>query len=138
MTTISDFLQNKIPNYEFSDSQLQEFCETPSDVNLEPLELDDEAYPYPSDSEFLKRRDYAESCIYYAALNLLGGSSGSEKIGDVSYSGATISLSANDKTILRGKADALRKKHGFPIEEVAKVADGSGVYDGSKYVGLIR
>ena len=133
-TTIAEFLRSRLGNYELDDINIQIAAESPIEIGLEPFELDDSAMVYPKPIDFDKRRDYAESCVYYFALGVFSGGGESEKIGNESYSKTSLVITKNDRVRFKAMADSLREKHSLPILET----DNSGFYDASKYMSIKR
>ena len=130
--TIEQFLRSKVSNFDISEDALAVFAASPLDINLEPFDLQDLAFG--SGDEFIKRRDYVESCLWYSISGLMGTSGTSEKIGDSSYSSGSIVLSKDDRARFKANGDALRDKW-----KLSKVKTISATISGAnKYVGLIR
>lgn len=133
MITIEQFLRSKLPNAEFSTENLEVIANSPVDVGLMPLRLDEEAYPTPMEESFLQIRNYVESNLWYSALGLFSGGGTSEKIGDETYSQTGYSITQSDRDRFKAIADSLREKAGFaPEGDVSS----EGIMDGSELVGL--
>ena len=110
------------------DTVIQRAAYSPVDVNLEALDIEEDAYPEERTEDFAKRLDYASSTIYYAVLGVFAGGGYSEKVGDVSVSKSGYTITTADRERFKALADALREKWGFDTEGIN---DEGGFYDAS-------
>ena len=117
MLTIEEYLRNRIIGYELPLTVIKDVCLSPKEIGMTPLFLIDDAYPTPMDSDFVKRRDYAESTLYYMVTGMLSVTSYKKTIGNRSYSSAGVSINESEKNKYIKKADTLRQKWGLPKEE---------------------
>ena len=134
MTTIEQYLQAILPDANFTTIALEKFANSPADVGLMPLYLSENAYPVPFDAEFMKRRQYAESSLWYSAVGLFSGGSESEKIGDESYSKGGYVITEKDRDRFIAMANKLRVCSGFDIEIIFS---DSEVTDAQELIGLV-
>lgn len=115
MTTIEQYLRNRIIGYELPLTVIEDVCQSPIDVGMDALFLGDNAYD--STTDFIKRRDYAEGTLYYLVTGMFSTGAYKKTIGNRSYSSSGISISPSEKNKYVKKADSLRTKWGYPIEE---------------------
>lgn len=111
---------------EIPDLVIERAANSPLDVQLEALDVEEDAYPEDRTEDFVKRLDYASSTIYYAVLGVFAGGGYSEKVGDVSVSKSGYTITKADRERYQALADALRRKHGFIVEGIN---DDGGFYD---------
>ena len=68
MTTIEQYLRNRIIGYELPLTVIEDVCQSPIDKGMDALFLGDNAYD--SSTDFIKRRDYAEGTLYYLVTGM--------------------------------------------------------------------
>jgi len=116
--TVEEYLRSLVPGLDLQDNVVERCALSPIEVNLEPLELDDDV---DSDSlaeeEFRMRLDYASSTIYYSVLGVFAGGGYSEQVGDVRASRGGYTITMADRARFKAMGDALRLKWGFEVEE---------------------
>lgn len=128
MTTIEQFLQNRLIGFTVSSQVIEDAANSPAEQGLDALFLSDNAYPSPMTDDFMRRRDYAEGTLYYMSIGMFSSSGEKKQIGNRSYTSASISISLDDKSQLLNKANGLRTKWGYNVEET----DNTGIMDNSK------
>ena len=116
--TVEDYLRSLVPGLDLQDNVVERCALSPIEVELEPLELDDEVdSDSMSEEEFRKRLDYASSTIYYSVLGVFAGGGYSEQVGDVRASRGGYTITMADRARFKSMGDALRVKWGFEVEE---------------------
>lgn len=115
MTTIEQYLRNRIIGYELPLTVIEDVCQSPIEQGMDALFLGDNAYDTSTD--FIKRRDYAEGTLYYLVTGMFSIGGYKKTIGNRSYSSAGISISQSEKNKYIKKADSLRTKWGYLPEE---------------------
>lgn len=128
MTTIEQFLQNRLIGFNVSSQMIEDAANSPVEQGLEALFLSDSAYPYPMTDDFMRRRDYAEGTLYYMCIGVFSSTGEKKQIGNRSYTSASISISLSDKSTLLNKANGLRQKWGYKVEGM----DNTGIYNYSE------
>lgn len=102
---------------------------SPTEVELEPLETDDEVDAESlAEEDFRKRLDYASSTIYYSVLGVFAGGGYSEQVGDVRASRGGYTITMADRARFKSMGDALRAKWGWDTEDDASSGE---MYDAS-------
>lgn len=124
--TVGEYLSSLVFGIDLPDTVIERAAKSPREVQLEGFDVEADAYPEDEDEEFLARRDYAASTVYYAALGVFAGGGYSEKVGDVSVSKSGYTITQADRERFKFLADSLRKKHGFDLEEAQETG---GIYD---------
>ena len=116
--TVEEYLRSLVPGLDLQDSVVERCALSPTEVDLEPLELDDEVDGDAlADEEFRMRLDYASSTVYYSVLGVFAGGGYSEQVGDVRASRGGYTITMADRARFKGMGDALRAKWGFEVEE---------------------
>ena len=115
MTTIEQFLQNRLIGFNVSSQMIEDAANSPVEQGLDALFLSDNAYQ--STDDFMRRRDYAEGTLYYMCIGVFSSTGEKKQIGNRSYTSASISISLSDKSTLLNKANGLRMKWGYKVEE---------------------
>lgn len=116
--TVEDYLRSLVPGLDLQDNVVERCALSPVEVNLEPLELDDEVdNDTMSDEEFRMRLDYASSTVYYSVLGVFAGGGYSEQVGDVRASRGGYTITMADRARFKSMGDALRAKWGFEVED---------------------
>lgn len=128
MTTIEQFLQNRLIGFNVSSQMIEDAANSPVEQGLDALFLSDNAYQYPATDDFMRRRDYAEGTLYYMCIGVFSSTGEKKQIGNRSYTSASISISLSDKSTLLNKANGLRMKWGYKVEET----DNTGIHNYSE------
>lgn len=116
--TVEDYLRSLVPGLDLQDNVVERCALSPVEVDLEPLELDDEVdTDTMSEQDFRMRLDYASSTVYYSVLGVFAGGGYSEQVGDVRASRGGYTITMADRARFKSMGDALRAKWGFDIEE---------------------
>lgn len=115
--TVGEYLKSLVWGLDIPDIVIERAANSPSEVGLAVLDMDEDAYPDDADEDFLKRRDYAASTVYYAVLGVFSGGGSSEQVGDVRVSKGAIVVTQADRERFKMLADALRRKWGFDTNE---------------------
>lgn len=126
--TVGEYLKSLVWGLEIPDIVIERAACSPTEVSLEPLKVDDDAYPSDADDNFLMRRDYAASTVYYSVLGVFSGGGSSEQVGDVRVSKGSIIVTQADRERFKMLGDMLRRKWGFEVEET--ITDGE-IFDAS-------
>ena len=115
---VEEYLRSLVPGLDLQDNVVARCALSPTEVELEPLELDAEVDSGSlSDTDFRMRLDYASSTIYYSVLGVFAGGGYSEQVGDVRASRGGYTITMADRARFKSMADALRKKWGLDVEE---------------------
>ena len=115
--TVEGYLRSLVPGLDLQDNVVERCALSPVEVDLEPLELDDEVDGDTMyEEEFRKRLDYASSTIYYSVLGVFAGGGHSEQVGDVRSSRGGYTITMADRARFKAMGDALRQKWGWDIE----------------------
>lgn len=116
--TVEEYLRSLVPGLDLQANVVERAALSPVEVELEPLELDDDV---DSDSmletEFRMRLDYASSTIYYSVLGVFAGGGYSEQVGDVRASRGGYTITMADRARFKSMGDALRLKWGWDVED---------------------
>jgi len=116
--TVEDYLRSLVPGLDLQDNVVERCAISPVEVDLEPLELDEEVDGSSlSETEFRMRLDYASSTVYYSVLGVFAGGGYSEQVGDVRASRGGYTITMADRARFKGMGDALRAKWGFDVED---------------------
>ena len=116
--TVDGYLRSLVQGLDLQDNVVERAALSPTDVELEPLELDDDVDADSlSEEEFRKRLDYASSTIFYSVLGVFAGGGYSEQVGDVRASRGGYTVTMADRARFKAMGDDLRKKWGFDIIE---------------------
>lgn len=116
--TVEDYLRSLVPGLDLQDNVVERCAISPVEVDLEPLELDEDVDGSSlSETEFRMRLDYASSTVYYSVLGVFAGGGYSEQVGDVRASRGGYTITMADRARFKGMGDALRAKWGFDVED---------------------
>ena len=116
--TVEEYLRSLVPGLDLQDNVVERCALSPIEVELEPLDLDDDVDSDSlSEQDFRMRLDYASSTVYYSVLGVFAGGGYSEQVGDVRASRGGYTITMADRARFKGMGDALRAKWGFEIEE---------------------
>jgi len=116
--TVEEYLRSLVPGLDLQDNVVERCALSPTEVDLEPLELDEEVDGDAlSEEDFRMRLDYASSTVYYSVLGVFAGGGYSEQVGDVRASRGGYTITMADRARFKGMGDALRAKWGFEVEE---------------------
>lgn len=116
--TVEEYLRSLVPGLDLQDNVVERCAISPVEVELEPLELDEEVDGSSlSDLEFRMRLDYASSTVYYSVLGVFAGGGYSEQVGDVRASRGGYTITMADRARFKAMGDALRLKWGFEVDE---------------------
>lgn len=116
--TVEDYLRSLVPGLDLQDNVVERCAISPVEVDLEPLELDEDVDGDTlSDTEFRMRLDYASSTVYYSVLGVFAGGGYSEQVGDVRASRGGYTITMADRARFKGMGDALRAKWGWDVED---------------------
>jgi len=130
--TVEEYLRSLVPGLDLSDNVVERCALSPVEVDLDPLETDEDVDSDTlSDEEFRKRLDYASSTVYYSVLGVFAGGGYSEQVGDVRASRGGYTITMADRARFKSMGDALRAKWGFEVEDDES---SSEMYDAS-YLG---
>ena len=118
-----------MPGLDLQDNVVARCALSPVEIELEPLELDEEIDSESfSDPDFQKRLDYASSTVYYSVLGVFAGGGYSEQVGDVRASRGGYTITMADRARFKSMGDALRVKWGIDVEDDASSGE---VFDGT-------
>ena len=116
--TVEEYLRSLVPGLDLQDNVIERAAISPIEVDLEPLNIDDEVDGDSlSDEEFRMRVDYASSTIYYSVLGVFAGGGYSEQVGDVRASRGGYTITMADRARFKSMGDALRAKWGWDVED---------------------
>lgn len=115
--TVGEYLSSLVFGLDLPETVITRAAYSPREVGLEGFDLEDDAYPDDADEDFQVRLDYASSTVYYAVLGVFAGGGYTEQVGDVRISKGGYTITMADRARFQHLADALRKKHGFDVEE---------------------
>ena len=116
--TVEEYLRSLVPGLDLQDNVVERCAISPVEVDLEPLELDEEIDGSSlSETEFRMRLDYASSTVYYSVLGVFAGGGYSEQVGDVRASRGGYTITMADRARFKAMGDALRLKWGFDVDE---------------------
>jgi len=116
--TVEAYLRSLVQGLDLQDNVVERCALSPIEVDLEPLELDEEVDSDTlSDETFRMRLDYASSTVYYSVLGVFAGGGYSEQVGDVRASRGGYTITMADRARFKSMGDALRIKWGFETEE---------------------
>ena len=116
--TVEEYLRSLVPGLDLQDNVVERCAISPIEVELDPLELDDDVDGDTlADEEFRMRLDYASSTIYYSVLGVFAGGGYSEQVGDVRASRGGYTITMADRARFKAMGDALRRKWGFDVED---------------------
>ena len=124
--TVEKYLRSLVFGLDLPIEILERASFSPMEVELEPIELDDDVQDLLQDEEFQKRLDYAASTVYYSVLGVFAGGGYSEQVGDVRVSRGGYTITMADRARFQTLADNLRLKHGFDVEGASEVG---GMFD---------
>lgn len=126
---VEEYLRSLVPGLDLQDNVVARCALSPTEVDLEPLELDAEVDSGSmSDTDFRMRLDYASSTIYYSVLGVFAGGGYSEQVGDVRASRGGYTITMADRARFKAMGDALRMKWGFDVDEDDSTSE---MYDAS-------
>lgn len=126
---VEEYLRSLVPGLDLQDNVVARCALSPTEVGLEPLELDAEVDSGSmSDTDFRMRLDYASSTIYYSVLGVFAGGGYSEQVGDVRASRGGYTITMADRARFKAMGDALRMKWGFDVDEDDSTSE---MYDAS-------
>lgn len=127
--TVEEYLRSLVPGLDLQDNVVARCALSPVEIELEPLELDEEIDSASfSDPDFQKRLDYASSTVYYSVLGVFAGGGYSEQVGDVRASRGGYTITMADRARFKSMGDALRVKWGIDVEDDASSGE---VFDGT-------
>lgn len=127
--TVEEYLRSLVPGLDLQDNVVERCALSPTEVELEPLETDDEVDAESlAEEDFRKRLDYASSTIYYSVLGVFAGGGYSEQVGDVRASRGGYTITMADRARFKSMGDALRAKWGWDTEDDASSGE---MYDAS-------
>lgn len=127
--TVEEYLRSLVPGLDLQDNVVARCALSPVEIELEPLELDEEIDSESfSDPDFQKRLDYASSTVYYSVLGVFAGGGYSEQVGDVRASRGGYTITMADRARFKSMGDALRVKWGIDVEDDASSGE---VFDGT-------
>ena len=116
--TVEEYLRSLVPGLDLQDNVVERCAISPIEVELDPLELDDDVDGDTlADEEFRMRLDYASSTIYYSVLGVFAGGGYSEQVGDVRVSRGGYTITMADRARFKAMGDALRAKWGWEVED---------------------
>ena len=116
--TVEEYLCSLVPGLDLQDNVVERCAISPIEVDLDPLELDDDVDGDTlADEEFRMRLDYASSTVYYSVLGVFAGGGYSEQVGDVRASRGGYTITMADRARFKSMGDALRAKWGWEIED---------------------
>lgn len=126
---VEEYLRSLVPGLDLQDNVVERCAISPIEVNLDPLELDEEVDgDTMSDSNFRMRLDYASSTVYYSVLGVFAGGGYSEQVGDVRASRGGYTITMADRARFKAMGDALRLKWGLDVDEDDSTSE---MYDAS-------
>ena len=116
--TVEEYLRSLVPGLDLQDNVVERCALSPIEVELDPLDIDDDVDAEAlADEEFRMRLDYASSTVYYSVLGVFAGGGYSEQVGDVRASRGGYTITMADRARFKAMGDALRQKWGFDVEE---------------------
>lgn len=116
--TVEEYLRSLVPGLDLQDNVVERCAISPIEVELDPLELDDDVDGDTlADEDFRMRLDYASSTIYYSVLGVFAGGGYSEQVGDVRASRGGYTITMADRARFKAMGDALRAKWGWEVED---------------------
>ena len=116
--TVEEYLRSLFPGLDLQDNVVERCALSPIEVELDPLDIDDDVDAEAlADEEFRMRLDYASSTVYYSVLGVFAGGGYSEQVGDVRASRGGYTITMADRARFKAMGDALRQKWGFDVEE---------------------
>ena len=116
--TVEEYLRSLVPGLDLQDNVVERCAMSPVEVDLEPLEVDEDVDGDTlADPDFRMRLDYASSTIYYSVLGVFTGGGYSEQVGDVRASRGGYTITMADRARFKAMGDALRLKWGFEVDE---------------------
>lgn len=116
--TVEEYLRSLVPGLDLQDNVVERCAISPIEVELDPLELDDDVDGDTlADEDFRMRLDYASSTIYYSVLGVFAGGGYSEQVGDVRASRGGYTITMADRARFKAMGDALRAKWGWEAED---------------------
>lgn len=116
--TVEEYLRSLVPGLDLQDNVVERCAISPIEVDLDPLELDDDVDGDTlADEEFRMRLDYASSTVYYSVLGVFAGGGYSEQVGDVRASRGGYTITMADRARFKAMGDALRAKWGWEVED---------------------
>lgn len=125
--TVENWLRAAIENIPVEENILEWALSTSVDAGFRLVSLSEDFYEVQADEESYRSLRYALSTLYYFASGQNGGSSRTEKVGDVSVSVAAWTLDWSKRNLWIRKADTIRKDLGFEPEE--QTSGESGMFD---------
>lgn len=115
--TVEEYLRSLVPGLDLQQNVVERSALSPIEVNLDPVELDDEVDGDSlADMDFRRRLDYASSTIFYSVLGVFAGGGHSEQVGDVRASRGGYTITMADRARFKAMGDDLRRKWGFDTE----------------------
>lgn len=127
--TVEEYLRSLVPGLDLQDAVVERCALSPVEVDLEPLDMDDDVDSDSlSETDFRQRLDYASSTVYYSVLGVFAGGGYSEQVGDVRASRGGYTITMADRARFKAMGDALRAKWGW---EVVEDESSSEMYDAS-------
>lgn len=116
--TVEEYLRSLVPGLDLQDNVVERCAISPVEVELDPLELDEEVDGDSlAEEDFRMRLDYASSTVYYSVLGVFAGGGYSEQVGDVRASRGGYTITMADRARFKSMGDALRAKWGWEIED---------------------
>lgn len=116
--TVEEYLRSLVPGLDLQDAVVERCALSPVEVDLEPLDMDDDVDGDSlSETEFRMRLDYASSTVYYSVLGVFAGGGYSEQVGDVRASRGGYTITMADRARFKAMGDALRAKWGWEVVE---------------------
>ena len=116
--TVEDYLRSLVPGLDLQASVIERAALSPTEVELDPLEISDDVDANSlSDEDFRERLDYASSTVYYSVLGVFAGGGYTEQIGDVRNSRGGFIITKDDRARYKALGDDLRRKWGFDIPD---------------------
>ena len=116
--TVEDYLRSLVPGLDLQASVIERAALSPTEVELDPLEISDDVDANSlSDEDFRERLDYASSTVYYSVLGVFAGGGYTEQIGDVRNSRGGFIITKDDRARYKALGDDLRRKWGYDIPD---------------------
>lgn len=116
--TVEEYLRSLVPGLDLQDNVIERCALSPIDVDLDPLDTDEEVDSDSLfDTDFRMRLDYASSTVYYSVLGVFAGGGYSEQVGDVRASRGGYTITMADRARFKSMGDALRAKWGWDVVE---------------------
>ena len=116
--TVEDYLRSLVPGLDLQASVIERAALSPTEVELDPLEISDDVDANSlSEEDFRERLDYASSTVYYSVLGVFAGGGYTEQIGDVRNSRGGFIITKDDRARYKALGDDLRRKWGFDIPD---------------------